>query len=90
VTARRRTLPMPPRLLSKEQLGEYLQCSPGTVDQLVADGLLPPPRKWRGLSRFDRVVVDAVLDKVYGIADTGADESITEAIDGRTRARALR
>lgn len=87
----RARLPIAPRLLSREQVAEYLQCSPATVDQLVADGLIPPPQKWRGLVRWDRVSVDMVIDRVYGVEDNSVEAiSIAEAIDGRARARALR
>jgi predicted DNA-binding transcriptional regulator AlpA len=80
-----------PRLLSREDMASYLRCSESTVDQLVEDGLIPPPQKWRSLTRWDKVAVDRVLDRVYGVGEGAADEfSIAEAINGRAPARALR
>jgi predicted DNA-binding transcriptional regulator AlpA len=91
MSARWRGRELEPRLLSRDQVAEYLQCAPGTVDQLVDDGLIPAPEHWRGLVRWDRIGLDEVIDRVYGRAEDGAQRaSITEAIDGRTRARALR
>jgi predicted DNA-binding transcriptional regulator AlpA len=89
-SARRR--PIPPRLLSREQMADYLQCSPSTIDQLVDDGLIPPAQRWRGLVRWDRVSVDMVIDRVYGLEDNSAEElSIAEAINGRAKGtRAIR
>lgn len=73
-----------PRLMSRSQVANYLQCSEGTVDSLVADGLIPGPQPWRGLVRWDKVSIDAVIDRVYGRAATGDLQSIEAAIDARS------
>jgi predicted DNA-binding transcriptional regulator AlpA len=82
---------MLPRLLSRDQLAEYLQCSASTVDAMVEDGLIPEPKKWRGLVRWDRLSIDRVIDRVYGIEGGSEDQrSIAEAINGRARSREVR
>jgi excisionase family DNA binding protein len=87
----RRAASMPPRLLSREQVADYLQCSGSTVDKLVEDGLIPGPQPWRGLVRWDKVALDRVIDRVYGLGPDSAEAfSIEEAIDGRSSARKIR
>jgi excisionase family DNA binding protein len=87
----RRASIMAPRLLSREQVADYLQCSESTVDNLVEDGLIPGPRPWRGLVRWDKIALDRVIDRVYGLAgDLGEQHSIDEAIDGRPSASKVR
>lgn len=87
----RRASTMPPRLLSREQVADYLQCSESTVDNLVEDGLIPAGRPWRGLVRWDKVALDRVIDRAYGLAvDSAEQQSIEEAINGRSSAGKVR
>lgn len=82
---------LPPRLLSRAQVADYLQCSKSTVDNLVADGFIPSPQAWRDLKRWDRIALDRVIDRVYGLNEDTADQfSIDEAINGRDSARKVR
>ena len=86
-----RAFAMPPRLLSRGQVADYLQCSEGEVDKLVDEGLIPPARAWRGVDKWDKVALDRVIDRVYGLAgDSAEGRSIEEAIDGRTAAGKVR
>ena len=55
-----------PRLMDRNTIAEYLSVSPRHVDALVKQGLIPPAsvRPSVRLVRWDRVPVDAALDRV--------------------------
>lgn len=55
-----------PRLMDRNTVAEYLSVSPRHVDALVKQGLIPPAsvRPSVRLVRWDRVAVDAALDRV--------------------------
>lgn len=61
----RRWLPFDwPRGLRREQAATYVGVSPSTFDTLVADGLMPQPKRLRGCVIWDRKELDAALDNL--------------------------
>lgn len=58
------TLPLslPPRGLSRVQAAEYVGVSPSTFDKMVSDGQMPPPKKMRGRTIWDRKRLDQFFD----------------------------
>lgn len=71
---RRETLPasLPPRGLSREQAAEYFGVSVGTFNQLVRDGLAPPPKRLRQRAIWDRKQLDAAFDALADDKSKGA------------------
>jgi len=61
-----------PRGLRREQAATYVGVSPSTFDTLVADGLMPQPKRLRGCVIWDRRDLDAALDS---LDQPGADET---------------
>lgn len=53
-----------PRGLRREQAAKYVGVSPSTFDTLVADGLMPQPKRLRGCVIWDRKDLDAALDNL--------------------------
>lgn len=47
-----------PRGLSRIEAARYVGVSPGTFDKLVADGLMPRPKRVRSRVIFDREALD--------------------------------
>ena len=47
-----------PRGLSREEAAAYIGVSPGKLDQLVADGRMPPPKAIDGRRVWDRLALD--------------------------------
>lgn len=55
------TRPLPfdcPRGLNRVEAARYIGVSPGTFDKLVADGLMPAPKRVRSRLVFDRQAID--------------------------------
>lgn len=53
-----------PRLLRRERAAGYLGVSPSKFDQLVAIGVLPPPKRLATISAWDRADLDALVDNL--------------------------
>ena len=76
--ARQSALPptLPPRLISRDAAAAYVGVSPNTFDKMIADGLMPNPRRLteRRLA-WDVRQLDAAIDRlpVDGDADTDTD-----------------
>lgn len=47
-----------PRGLNRVEAARYVGVSPGTFDKLVADGLMPRPKRVRARLIFDREALD--------------------------------
>lgn len=53
-----------PRGLSRTQAAAYINVSPPTFDRLVAEGVMPRPRRLRGCKIWDRLDLDAHFARV--------------------------
>jgi predicted DNA-binding transcriptional regulator AlpA len=60
---------LPPRGVSRVQAAAYIGVSPSTFDKLVADNLMPGPKKLRGRTVWDR----KRLDECFDALDDGGD-----------------
>jgi predicted DNA-binding transcriptional regulator AlpA len=61
---------LPPRGLSRVQSAAYIGVSPSTFDKLIADGVMPGPKKVRGRVVWDRKRLDECFD---ALDDGGAN-----------------
>ena len=61
---------LPPRGLSRIQSAAYIGVSPSTFDKLIADGVMPGPKKVRGRVVWDRKRLDECFD---ALDDGGAN-----------------
>jgi predicted DNA-binding transcriptional regulator AlpA len=52
----------PPRAMRAERAAAYLDISPTSFLQLVADGVLPKPVRIRGMVTWDRLDLDSAYD----------------------------
>lgn len=76
---------IPPRLLDLETIAAYVGLSAGAFLKAVADGRYPPAHQNGKRRLWDRLAVDAAVDRRSGIASSlGATEGpdpIMQAID---------
>lgn len=57
-----------PRLISKGELAQYLgYANSKSLTDLISRGVIPGPIE--GTSRFDRLAVDAALDRASGLTN---------------------
>ena len=81
--ARQAALPptLAPRLISRDAAAAYVGVSPNTFDKMIADGLMPNPRRLteRRLA-WDVRQLDAAIDRlpIDGDADTDTDTTDTQ------------
>lgn len=52
---------LPPRGLSRVEASAYVGVSPGFFDDMVRQGLMPPPKRVRGRTIWDRIALDAAF-----------------------------
>lgn len=64
MTERRRPTILLPRMLRRPGAAAYLSVSETTLDQWVADGIVPAPVKVRGCTLYDREGLDRAMDAV--------------------------
>lgn len=65
--ARHRALPLPTaRLLSRPEAAAYVRVSPTTFDKMIAEGLMPKPKKFYGCVRWDLKKLDHAIDCLPG------------------------
>jgi predicted DNA-binding transcriptional regulator AlpA len=53
-----------PRGLSRIEAARYVGVSPGTLDKLVDDRVMPKPKRIRARLVFDRLELDAAFDAI--------------------------
>ena len=82
MTAARAKLREPPRLMTRDQMMEYLGVSASTLARWVAEGHIPGPVVG---SRFDRRAVDAALDRASGLTSESAAATGEAALIERAR-----
>ena len=70
---RRYALPpsLPPRGLSRPEAAAYIGVGPTTFDRLVADRLMPRPRKIYGRRVWDRIALDVAFS---ALSDDGQED----------------
>ena len=70
-----------PRLISRDAAAAYVGVSPNTFDKMIAEGLMPGPRRLteRRLA-WDMRQLDAAVDRLPqdGVADGNADTDATD------------
>ena len=74
-SSRRAVLPanVPPRLdFSKAQAAAYLGVGQATLKRLLQTGAVPPPISLGGRRIWDRVALDAALDRCSGLRSSAA------------------
>ena len=64
-----------PRLLRRERAAVYLDVSATKFDQLVKDGLVPPPKVLERMKVWDRADLDAAADQLPYADATPPDTS---------------
>ena len=90
--ARQAALPptLPPRLISRDAAAAYVGVSPNTFDKMVADGLMPNPRRLteRRLA-WDVRQLDAAIDRlpIDGDADTETTDHSWDDIDAQAKTK---
>jgi predicted DNA-binding transcriptional regulator AlpA len=57
-------LAYPPRGLRAARAAAYIGVSPTSFLQLVADGLMPKPKRVRGMVLWDRLEIDAAFESL--------------------------
>ena len=65
--ARQNALPptLAPRLIAREAAAAYVSVSPGTFDEMVADGRMPRPRRLSNRRKaWDVRLLDAAVDNL--------------------------
>jgi predicted DNA-binding transcriptional regulator AlpA len=62
-------LSYPPRGLRADRAASYLGIGTTTFLELVADGLMPKPRRVRGMNIWDRLQLDAAFEAFQQEAD---------------------
>ena len=55
---------LPPRGLNREASARYIGVSPGKFDELVADGLMPGPKRVGTRKIWDRNALDVAFDQL--------------------------
>ena len=72
---------LPPRLIGRDAAAAYVGVSPNTFDKMIADGLMPNPRRLteRRLA-WDMRQLDTAVDRlpIDGVADGNADTDATD------------
>lgn len=67
-----------PRGLSREEAATYIGVSPGKLDQMVADGRMPAPKRIDGRRVWDRLALDrafaALPDEAGQAGEHGEDD----------------
>ena len=93
--ARQATLPptLTPRLICRDAAAAYVCVSPNTFDKMIADGLMPRPRRLteRRLA-WDLRQLDAAIDRlpIDGDADTDAtDDHSWDDIDAQAKKKPI-
>lgn len=68
VTVRHDLLPpsLAPRGLSRVQAAAYVGVSPSTFDKMLADGMMPAPRRYGVRTIWDRRQLDEAFDALPG------------------------
>lgn len=61
----------PPRGLSREQAARYIGVSPSKFDQMIADKLMPKPKRVGGRVIWDRFAIEIAFTD---LPDAGAEE----------------
>ncbi len=70
-TRQHRVLPPPTaRLLSRVEGAAYAGVSPSTFDRMVADGMMPGPKRVYGRVLWDVRALDAAIDALPGGDDS--------------------
>jgi predicted DNA-binding transcriptional regulator AlpA len=59
----------PPRGMRAERAAAYLDMSKSTFLELVDEGILPKPRRVRGIVVWDRLDLDSAFDDLRGTDD---------------------
>jgi predicted DNA-binding transcriptional regulator AlpA len=81
---------LPPRLIDRDAAAAYVGVSPNTFDKMIADGLMPNPRRLteRRLA-WDVRQLNAAIDRlpVDGDADTDATDQTWDDIDAQTKTK---
>lgn len=65
-----------PRILTRGTAAAYCSIKPGTFDHWVSLGRLPKPLP--GTKRWDRLAIDAALDRLSGLVPAGAKQEDDE------------
>ena len=66
--------PVMRRGLNREQAAAYVGVSPGTFDAMIAEGLMPPPKRYRTRTIWDVQALDLAFEALPGDEkDTWAD-----------------
>ena len=65
----------PPRGLSREEAARYVGVSARTFDQMIADGLMPKPKRQRGRVIWDRIALDLAFNDLPDEAGNKIDEA---------------
>lgn len=52
---------LPPRGLSRGEAAAYIGVSPGFFDEMIKSGLMPPAKRIRGRTLWDRLALDAAF-----------------------------
>lgn len=82
------TLPYPPPWQDMSTLCKHICVSPNTVDNWVAQGILPPPRKRGGKLMWKWSEVDAKLEGGTGTEPDSQAERVRNATRKAHEARA--
>ena len=87
--ARQAAFPLAPRLIGRDDAAAYVGVSPNTFDKMIADGLMPNPRRLteRRLA-WDLRQLDTAIDRlpIDGDADTDAtDDHSWDDIDAQAK-----
>ncbi len=83
----RQTLPLIPRVLSREQAAAYVGLSVAAFDQRVKAGKLPTPlpADVYGRARFDRAQLDRQLDRDSGLSEKSMVSAASALREWRNR-----
>lgn len=62
-----------PRGLNRAEAARYVGVSPGTFDKLVAEGLMPRPKRVKSRRVFDKQAIDLAFDALGGDGESEND-----------------
>ncbi len=74
---------LPPLLMDKSALAEWLSISRSSVDERVRTGLLPPGKMWGGKLMWIRTDVEAAVRSTFGVGPS--EDQIIEGVRHATR-----
>ena len=63
-------LSYPPRLLRADRAATYLGMGTSTFLRMVSEGVLPKPKRIKGVVAWDRFALDACVDSIDDEANT--------------------